>query len=85
MEIKVLTTPTCIKCKSLKPIMEKVSDNFNIKCEFLNALEETDLRNQFNVMSVPFIIFYKDGKVVFTYDGVLSEAQIVSIINDYNK
>ena len=23
MNIKVLTTPTCIKCKSLKPVMEK--------------------------------------------------------------
>lgn len=85
MNIKVLTTPTCIKCKSLKPVMEKVSEDTGIKCEFLNALEETDLRNEFNVTSVPFIIFYQDGKVVHTYNGVMLEKQILSIINEFNK
>lgn len=64
--------------------MERVSRDTGINCEFLNALEETELRTEFNVLSVPFIIFYVDGKVVFTYDGVMSEKQILSIINKYN-
>lgn len=64
--------------------MEKVSNDTGVSCEFLNALEETELRTEFNVVSVPFTIFYVNGKVVFTYDGIMSEKQVLSLINKYN-
>lgn len=81
MEIKVLSTPTCVKCKTLKIVLEKLSKNYGISYEFINALENEELRNQFKVVSVPFIIFYHEGKVVHTNNGPMSEKEILSIVN----
>lgn len=65
----------CGPCKAEGKILEsfdlKYSDKVKIcKC---NTDENEELATQFGIMTIPTLIFYKDGKELSKYSGVLEE------------
>lgn len=65
----------CGPCKMFKPIFEETAGEFEGKVKFgkVDVDKERDLATKFDIMSIPTMIFMKDGKDVERVSGVLSK------------
>lgn len=75
-QIIYFSTTTCGPCKVMKPIVEKVVGERGIKIEYLSidTIENgRELASEFNVRSVPTMIFVKNNEITHTQVGMVSE------------
>lgn len=70
----------CMPCKMIAPILEKVSDEKNIKLAKIDIDENEELIKKFKIMSVPTIKIFKNGIETNSTVGLVSEAKILQII-----
>ena len=73
-EILYFSAPWCQPCRNFKPIMESVSNSIPVR--FINVDENPQLSAQYNVRSVPMLVFLKDGQEADKTIGVLTETQV---------
>jgi thioredoxin 1 len=73
-EILYFSAPWCGPCRNFKPIMESVSNSMPVR--FINVDENPQLAAQYNVRSVPMLVFLKDGQEADKTIGVLTETQV---------
>ena len=73
----------CGPCRMLSPVLEEISDeNSEVKVCKVNVDEEADLAEQFNVMSIPTVILFKNGKPEKTSVGVKPKEWILSMLDE---
>ena len=54
----------CGPCKMMGPVVEEISnERTDIKVGKVNVDDESELAEQFGIMSIPAFILFKDGKV----------------------
>lgn len=71
----------CGPCRMISPILDEVaSENPHIKVGKVNVDEQGALAMKFNVMSIPTLVYFVDGKPVETVVGMRSKAEILEII-----
>jgi thioredoxin 1 len=70
--------PWCGPCKVVGPIVEELAREFEgkIKVGKLNVDENQQTAGQFGVMSIPTLLFFKDGKPVDSIVGAKSKETI---------
>ena len=70
--------PWCGPCRMIAPITEKLSEEYKGKLKFckLNVDENPQMARQYQVMSIPLLLFFKDGQVVDQSLGALPEQMI---------
>ena len=73
-EILYFSASWCGPCRNFKPIMESVSNSMPVR--FINVDENPQLAAQYNVRSVPMLVFLKDGQEADKTIGVLTEIQV---------
>jgi thioredoxin-like negative regulator of GroEL len=73
-EILYFSAPWCQPCRNFKPIMESVNNSMPVR--FINVDENPQLSAQYNVRSVPMLVFLKDGQEADKTIGVLTETQV---------
>ncbi len=63
--------PWCGPCKIIAPIIEELSKEYagKVKIGELNVDENTQTSGQYNVMSIPTLMFFKEGKPVNSIIG----------------
>lgn len=71
--------PWCGPCRMVAPILEDLSAQYNgsVKIVKVNVDENSNLAAQYNVMSIPTLIIFKDGKVVDQFVGAMPKPAIV--------
>jgi len=73
----------CGPCMILKPILEKLAKEFNGK--FILAKAETDKNpeqaSKYEVMSIPSVKLFKNGKIVDEFVGAQPESTIKQWLN----
>lgn len=67
--------PWCGPCRTLTPIIEKVSEEKSVKLLKVNADDSRELASDFGVRGIPTVIFFKGGQEVDRIVG-LKEAKI---------
>lgn len=73
----------CGPCKMLGPIIEKLGNSMNdVKFIKVDVDKHEELARRYGVMSIPTIIFFKDGKEVTKRIGFIPEEGIKEIISD---
>lgn len=68
--------PWCGPCKILGPVIEKIAEDVNgtgVKVGKLNVDENQAMAQKYGVMSIPTLLFFKNGKVVDQVVGVQPE------------
>ena len=67
----------CGPCQILAPVMEKLAEQYDGKAVVakVDVDEQRELAIQYRVMSVPTVIFLKDGKEVDRKTGVRESAE----------
>lgn len=73
----------CGPCKMLSPVLDQVSTEVeDVVIGKLNIDESLDIAKEFDVMSVPTMIIFKDGKEVDRLVGLRQKSQIIEAINN---
>lgn len=71
----------CGPCKMLAPVLEKAADELtNVPFYKVDIDEEMELANQYKIMTVPTLLFFKGGKLVFQNSGVINRKQLESML-----
>ena len=72
----------CGPCKMLGPVISEIADEHDeIKVGKVNVDEESDLAEQFGVMSIPTLVMIKEGKVVNSFTGFAPKESLENFIN----
>jgi thioredoxin 1 len=74
----------CQPCKMLTPVLDKIAQNYSgrlkvVKC---NVDENQDIAMKYGVMSIPNLIFFKDGQIVNQAVGYMNESQLSSKVDE---
>lgn len=74
----------CGPCKMITPIFEKISKNKkDITFIKININKSLDITKEYNILSVPTLIYYKNSKEIARNVGFLSEEQINTFLNEH--
>lgn len=73
----------CGPCKMLAPILEEMADSVDIIK--INVDEHEDLAREYGVMSIPTLIFFKDGNILKEEVGFHSKEELEEIIKELNR
>jgi thioredoxin 1 len=72
----------CSPCKIQSPILKEVADELGERVKVIKI--DFDANNQiasrYSIQSVPTIIIFKNGKVVWRQSGVVSKSQLKNIL-----
>ncbi|MCD7864872.1 MAG: thioredoxin [Clostridiales bacterium] len=72
----------CGPCRMVSPIVDEIAgERTDIKVGKINVDEEQDLAVRFQVMSIPTLMVFKDGKMVRQAVGAQPKAQILSMLD----
>ncbi len=68
----------CGPCKMMAPIFEDLSKEFEGRVKFLklNTDENPEVSGRYQIMGIPTLMFFKDGKVLDKLVGALPKGQI---------
>lgn len=71
----------CGPCRMLSPVVDEVAEEVDtVKVGKINVDEQPELAAKFGVMTIPTLIFFKEGKIVETSVGVKPKKAIISMI-----
>lgn len=73
MKILKFYTDTCMPCKVVGKILDKIEGLVVVS---INAIENTEEKDKWQVQSTPTLIFLKDGKEVGRITGMTTEKKI---------
>lgn len=75
----------CVPCKMVAPILEEISEDYKGKLKIgkLNVDQGADLAAQYNVVSIPTLLLFKDGEVVDQKVGAGSKKDIEALFQDH--
>lgn len=75
----------CAPCKAMSPVVDKVTAEFKGKAK----VEKVDVENNkaittaYQVQTIPGFVLFKDGKKVWSYNGVISYDDLSGVIKKY--
>ncbi len=73
--------PWCMPCRMLSPVVDAVGEEVTgAKVAKINVDEQESLAARFDVMSIPTLIVFKDGKEIKRSVGIIPKEEIVKMI-----
>jgi thioredoxin len=75
----------CAPCKAMIPVVDKISTDFKGKAHVAMVDVEANkaIFNSLQIQSIPGFVLFKDGKKVWTYNGIISYADLSGVIKKY--
>ena len=78
-----LWAPWCGPCRVVAPVVESLAKKYKGKFKFykMNVDDSPKIAAKYSIMSIPTLLFFKDGKVVDTVTGTISEKSLQTKID----
>jgi thioredoxin 1 len=75
----------CGPCKVLSPIIQSVAQNMSdqIKVYKIDVDKNPELSNQWQIRSVPTLMVFRKGKVLWRQSGALSEGDLTKVMQGF--
>lgn len=75
----------CGPCKMLSPILEETAPEYEGKIEFakVNADDNPETAQKYNVMSLPTLVVFKDGAEIGRMVGFQSKDMLMQKLNEH--
>ena len=71
----------CGPCRMLGPVIEQLDNQYpDVVVGKVNVDDEQELAMRYGVMSIPTVIFFKDGKEIYHKVGVMPAESFVQIL-----
>ena len=79
--------PWCGPCNTQGPIVENVANKMENKAKVykMNVDENSVIAQRFKIRAIPTIMIFKNGKQVYSKEGVHDESTLVQKITNYAK
>jgi len=73
----------CGPCKMLAPVIEALAEEFEgkVKVGKLNVDNAPDTAQAYGIMSIPTLLYFKNGEVVNKTIGVVAKSEIEQVLN----
>ena len=73
----------CGPCKMMSPVIDKIAEEADdrVKVCKLNVDDAQDIAVEYNVMSIPTLILFKDGNEVNRLVGLQDKKEVLDMIN----
>ncbi len=73
----------CGPCKMVSPVLAEIAQEYDgtYKIAKVNVDEEMELAEQFNVMSIPTMLVFKNGEVANKAVGAAAKSKILDLFN----
>ena len=70
-----LWAPWCGPCRMVAPVVDKLAEKYDSKVKFcrLDVDENQQTAAKYRIMSIPTLLFFKNGQVVDTVIGAVPE------------
>lgn len=74
----------CMPCKMIAPAVDQLATDFagRLKVGKVNVDQENELAGQHNIVSIPTLLVFKDGKVVRQKVGAVPKHELENLIKD---
>lgn len=79
--------PWCGPCKAIAPILEALAPQYADKIQIvkMNVDENPDTPGHYGVRGIPTLMLFKDGEVLATQVGAVTQAQLAAFIDNHIK
>ena len=76
--------PWCNPCKILSPLIEEIAKEQKGKIKFgkVNVDDNQELAQRFQIMSIPTVIFFQNGRQVDRFSGAIPKSDILKKIKE---
>lgn len=74
----------CGPCQLLKPILEKLANEYDFVLAKVDIDENQDLAHQFEVQGVPDVRVVSQGEIYTGFVGAVSEYEIINLLAQFN-
>lgn len=77
--------PWCAPCKIMVPALERIEQEMKDTALIvkINADENLQLMKDYGLKALPYILVFKKDKIVFRYEGFMTEEEMKAIIRKY--
>ena len=74
----------CGPCKQITPILEELSKEFNNKITIakINIDNNPEIPSQYNIMSIPTLLLFKEGKLISNQVGLQEKITLSNWIKE---
>ncbi|MEI6821653.1 MAG: thioredoxin [Bacteroidota bacterium] len=74
----------CGPCKTQSPILKDLATEMGDKIEVIkiDVDQNNEIASRYQIQSVPTIMIFKNGNVIYKQPGVHSKTQLINIINN---
>ncbi len=74
----------CGPCRTLSPIVQEVSKSMSgkIKVVKINVDKNAAVANKFGIRSIPTLILFDKGKILWRKAGLLTKRELITHINN---
>lgn len=74
----------CAPCRMLAPILDEVADKMpNVKFGKVDIDENIELARRYNIMSIPNVCVFKNGKLVDRVIGLSDDKELIQTIGKH--
>ncbi|MBR3162640.1 MAG: thioredoxin [Clostridia bacterium] len=71
----------CGPCKAMSPIIDEIAEeNTNIKVGKINVDDNGELATEFDIISIPTIIVFKNGEITKKFVGLTEKEAIKEVL-----
>ncbi|NLY53078.1 MAG: thioredoxin [Firmicutes bacterium] len=76
--------PWCMPCRILGPIIDRLAQAYagKVKVVKLNVDENPIMAQKYDIMAIPTMIVFQDGKIVKHIAGLLPEGQLRQVLEE---
>ena len=77
--------PWCGPCRMLTPVVEELASDYEGRATVakLNVDEASDVAQKYNVGSIPTVLVFKGGEVVWSFTGVAEKAKFAEVLDQH--
>ena len=75
----------CVPCRMVSPIVEQIAEEYKgqVKVGKLNVDENRGVAAKYGIMSIPTLLFFKNGEIVDQIIGAVPKSVILSKLKKY--
>ncbi len=87
LQVKKFGADWCGPCKMIAPTVKRLQEKYNVEgsnveIQDINVDQDHDAAAEYQIRSIPALVFVKNGQIVERKVGVITESQIEQIIGE---
>ena len=76
--------PWCTPCEIIRPLLIELANEYQEKLKVcrVNIEDHPSLADRFEIRGVPYLLLFKEGKVLHKLVGLISKSQLIEVIEE---